>query len=209
MWGLPSGFWGTVDFSFVKWGIWGYSPDAQGAESPNSPLIFPPDWRLRSLSSLLHEYETRLENIHLKGPLLWMPMSQPRLALQLCQAPHKKECPFLLLNVYVLSHSVVSDSVTPWIVVGQAPLSMGFSREECCRGCHSLPQGTFPTQQWNLHLLHWQTDSLPLSHLGSPSAPQNGPRTSYWQKLGLSEKVLSPLQSWALICPPPAMTLVP
>ena len=163
-----------MDFSFVKWGIWGYSPDAQGAESPNtaiSSLVFPPNKRLRSLSSLLHEYETRLENIHLKGPLFWMPMSQPRLALQLCQAPHKKECLFLLLSVYVLSRSVVSDSATPWIIVGQAPLSMGFSREECCSGCYSLPQGTFPTQQWNLYLLHWQTDSLPLNLRMDPELP--------------------------------------
>ena len=35
-------------------------------------------------------------------------------------------------------------------------------------GCHFLLQGIFPTQGWNLHLLHWQKDSLPLSHQGSP-----------------------------------------
>ena len=29
--------------------------------------------------------------------------------------------------------------------------------------------GTFPDQGSNLSLLHWQTDSLPLSHQGSPS----------------------------------------
>ena len=34
-------------------------------------------------------------------------------------------------------------------------------------GCHSLLQGIFPTQGSNLHLLYWQVDSLPLSHLGS------------------------------------------
>ena len=39
-------------------------------------------------------------------------------------------------------------------------------------GCHFLLQGIFPTQRSNrvlqsLHcLLHWQADSLPLSHLG-------------------------------------------
>ena len=31
-------------------------------------------------------------------------------------------------------------------------------------GCHSLLQGIFPTQGSNLCFLHWQTDSLPLSH---------------------------------------------
>ena len=34
------------------------------------------------------------------------------------------------LGTYVLSHSVVSDSVIPWIAASQAPLSMGFSRQE-------------------------------------------------------------------------------
>ena len=32
-------------------------------------------------------------------------------------------------------------------------------------GCHFLPQGIFLSQGLNLHLLHWQVDSLP-SHLG-------------------------------------------
>ena len=38
-------------------------------------------------------------------------------------------------------------------------------------GYHFLLQGIFPTQGSNLHalcLLHWQADSLPVSHLGSP-----------------------------------------
>ena len=37
-------------------------------------------------------------------------------------------------------------------------------------GCHFLLQGIFPTQGLNwslLNLLHWQGESLPLSHLGS------------------------------------------
>ena len=34
-------------------------------------------------------------------------------------------------------------------------------------GCRFLLQGIFPTQGSNLHLLHWQVDSLPLSHLRS------------------------------------------
>ena len=33
-------------------------------------------------------------------------------------------------------------------------------------GCHFLLQGIFPTMGLNLHVLHWQTDSLPLTHLG-------------------------------------------
>ena len=37
-------------------------------------------------------------------------------------------------------------------------------------GCHTLIQGIFLTQGLSpclLHLLHWQADSLPLSHLGN------------------------------------------
>ena len=35
-------------------------------------------------------------------------------------------------------------------------------------GCHFCLQQIFPTQGSNPHLLHWQVDSLPLSHKGSP-----------------------------------------
>ena len=44
-------------------------------------------------------------------------------------------------------------------------------------GCHFLLQGIFPTQGSNPHLLcvlHWQADSLPLSHLGSPYTAPGG-----------------------------------
>ena len=72
-----------------------------------------------------------------------------------------------------LSHSVVSDSfATPWTAACQAPLSMEFSRKATGEGCHFLLQGIFLTQGLNpclLHLLHWQADSLPPSHLESPS----------------------------------------
>ena len=35
-------------------------------------------------------------------------------------------------------------------------------------GCHFLHQGIFWTQGWNPCLPHWQVDSLPVSHQGSP-----------------------------------------
>ena len=43
----------------------------------------------------------------------------------------------------------------------------GFSCKNTGAGCHSLLQGIFPTQGWDSSLLHWQVDSLPLSHQGS------------------------------------------
>ena len=55
----------------------------------------------------------------------------------------------------------MSDSfVTLWTVARQAPLSMGFSRQEYGVGCHFLLQGTFLTQGLNLCLLRWRADPL-------------------------------------------------
>ena len=45
-------------------------------------------------------------------------------------------------SVCVLSCLVVSDSfATPWIIACQAPLSMGFPRQEELEGIHFLLQG--------------------------------------------------------------------
>ena len=75
-------------------------------------------------------------------------------------------------NVRIQSLSHVQLFVTPWTVARQAPLSMGFSRQEYWSGCHILLQWTFSTQGSNLHLLcllHWQVGSLPLAPPGKPS----------------------------------------
>ena len=49
----------------------------------------------------------------------------------------------------MLSHSVVSDSVTLWTVVHQSPLSMGFfSGENTGVGCHFLLQGSSQPKDW-------------------------------------------------------------
>ena len=65
-----------------------------------------------------------------------------------------------------LSH--VQLSATPWTVAHQAPLSMGSLGKDTGVGCHFLLYGVFLSQGLNLCLLHWQADSLPLSHQGSP-----------------------------------------
>ena len=59
--------------------------------------------------------------------------------------------------------SVMSDSVTPWTVAHQAPLSMGFPSKNTGVGYHFLLRGIFLPQGLNLlllELLHWQADSL-------------------------------------------------
>ena len=67
----------------------------------------------------------------------------------------------------VLSHSVVSDSLRPRRLQPARPLcpwdSPGKNTEV---GCHALLQGISRTQGSNLHLLHWQVSSLPLSSPG-------------------------------------------
>ena len=57
---------------------------------------------------------------------------------------------------------------TPWIIAHQSPLSMDFPGKNTGVGCHFLLQGIFRIHGRNPHLLHWQVDYLPLSHLGSP-----------------------------------------
>ena len=61
----------------------------------------------------------------------------------------------------------------PWTVTHQAPLSIGFLRQEYWSGLPFPSPGVSPhtpvtPQRLNLYLLHWQADSLPLSYLGSP-----------------------------------------
>ena len=56
---------------------------------------------------------------------------------------------------------------TPWTVVHQASLSMGFPEKECWSGLPFLFPGIFPAQRLKLHCLclwHWEADSLPLHH---------------------------------------------
>ena len=53
-----------------------------------------------------------------------------------------------------VSHSVVSNSATPWTVAHQPPLSMAFSRQEYWSALPFPLQGIFPTQESNSGLLH-------------------------------------------------------
>ena len=72
-------------------------------------------------------------------------------------------------KVKVKSLSRVQLLATPWTAAYQTPPSMGlFTQEYWSRLPFSSSRGIFLTQGLNLHLLHWQVDSLPLCHLGSP-----------------------------------------
>ena len=68
--------------------------------------------------------------------------------------------------------SVVSDSVTPWTVAHQDPLSMGFSRQDYWSELPHPPPGNLPDPGMKPTYLMspaLQADSLPLSHRGSPT----------------------------------------
>ena len=68
------------------------------------------------------------------------------------------------------SHSVMSDSfATPWSVAPQAPLSMGFSRQEYWGGLPLPPSGIFPTQRSKPGPLHCRWILYCLSHQGNPA----------------------------------------
>ena len=60
---------------------------------------------------------------------------------------------YYVLCVCVFSHSVVSDSATPWTVACQAPLSMEFSRQEYWSRLPFPSPGDLLTQGLNPHLL--------------------------------------------------------
>ena len=66
----------------------------------------------------------------------------------------------------VLSH--VRLFVTPWTVACQAPLSMGFSRQECWSGLPFPSPGDLPDPGIEPALPALQANCLPLSPQGRP-----------------------------------------
>ena len=77
--------------------------------------------------------------------------------------------------------SVVSSSLQPlglWPTRLLCPCNS--SGKNTGVGCHAPFQKFFPNHRSTpsfLHLLHWQADSLPLSHMGSPSRVYMYPQT--------------------------------
>ena len=119
------------------------------------------------------------------------------LSSTVCIWRYCKRTPFLSyiqhLHACMLTHfSHVQLCATLWTVARQAPLSVGFSRQDWV-GCHVLLQGIFPTQGSNSHLLrllHWQSGSLLLMPPGKP----------YIQHRKYQLKNLCILPAW-LYCP--------
>ena len=73
--------------------------------------------------------------------------------------------------------------------------SRNLTRVSCIAGsCRFLLQGIFPTQGLNLWPLHWQADSLPQSHQGSPIVLINVIESIFnyriWKQINLSGLLL-------------------
>ena len=87
-----------------------------------------------------------------------------------CSTPGFPVLHHLLEPACVLSRfSQVWLFATPWTVALQAPLSMGFSRQEYWGGLSCPPPGHLPNPGIEPAAPALQVDSLPLSHWGSPS----------------------------------------
>ena len=71
-----------------------------------------------------------------------------------------------MLCSHIVSCSVISDSVTPWTVAHQAPLSMEFSRQKYWSGLPFLSPGNLPNPEIEPRSHVLQADSLPSEPLG-------------------------------------------
>ena len=87
--------------------------------------------------------------------------------------------------------------VTLWTAAYQAPLFMGFSRQE---GCHFLLQGIFLTQVSNPGFLHCRQMLYRLSHQGSPKTWKQS--KCHWQMMDKEDvvhrqrNITQPLKEW-------------
>ena len=70
---------------------------------------------------------------------------------------------------FMLSRSVLSDSVTPWTAARQALLSMDFSMQELRSGWICPPPGNLPDTPIELRSPALQADSLPSESPGMAS----------------------------------------
>ena len=88
------------------------------------------------------------------------------------QKKQKQHKLYICIHTHIYVASVVSDS---WQPRGLQPARLHCPQASPGKntkvGCYALLQGIFPTQGWNLlllHLLHWQVNSLPLAPPGNP-----------------------------------------
>ena len=115
---------------------------------------------------------------HLHSPEIRPHMEWLTLSSALPSAIHVRAC---MLSRFSCVHLFF----TLWTVACQAPLSMGFSRQEYWNGWSFPSPKHLPNPELNpslLHLFHWQADSLPLEppgrHYACTSMPEEIPRVT-------------------------------
>ena len=155
----------------VWWEPWLPPGSVSPAEPSASPPQDTPTWGVMGTQSQLPHWAPSALHAHFRG---WNPSWLLSSSSSHVSPSHRfyfpipqQSCSFLIVHAFVLNwFSRVRLFVTPWTVARQAPLSLGFSRQEHWSGCHFLLQGIFLTQESNLrhlHLLHWQVGSSPLA----------------------------------------------
>ena len=107
------------------------------------------------------------------------------------------------MYVHMLSHPVMSNSLWPH---GPQPTRLlcpwNFPGTNTGVGCHFLLQEILPTQGPNLCLLcllHWQADSLQLSHLGSTSNDVCDTKAAKWTLSSHRYKIGNCLYTFILV----------
>jgi len=94
-------------------------------------------------------------------------------------------------------HAQLQTLVTPWTEARQAPLFMKISRQEYWSELSFPTTGDLLHPGMNLGLLNWQVDSLPLSHLRSPSLSRNCSNLNSYHQYISSVQSLSHVQLFA------------
>ena len=87
--------------------------------------------------------------------------------MRITRASTLKDYPEALRICMRVSHSVVSNSVTPWTRAHETPLSVGLPRPEYWSRLPIPPPGDLPDPGIEPGSLALQADSLHLSHQGS------------------------------------------
>ena len=156
-----------------------------------SPLD-PVNWATRRSPSWWHCVRSPHGSVHLEGreyrhtkisqskaggaprfcicsPAVWAP---PLTVNRLTVSPRGSSLMFCSYRKWKWSHSVVSDSLRPpWTVAYQAPLSMGFSRQEYWSGLPFPSPGDLPYPGIKPGSPALEADALPSEPQGSPFVP--------------------------------------
>ena len=90
-------------------------------------------------------------------------------------SPKERQCQRMFNGVYARLFSHVWIFVTPWTVASQAPLSVGFSRQEYWTGLPFSTPGDLPDsgiKPTSLASPAWQADALQLAQTRKPEKAQ-------------------------------------